>query len=351
MDKALIVVWCVLVSAVTLVTLFSHLPGTSWVLRVCDFPRAQVLAAGLLLVALLLLSILTGFPLKPNKGVIFWIFTIPLLASVLLQALWAVQFTPLRPVSVQHSYMTPESASTSDRAIRLITANVDYENPDPTNAMRMLMDQDPDILALVETDMNWDNLIESHRSTHPHIVKELREKGRGVALLSRFSIENAEVKYLVDEDRPSIWVQFCIPNHECVNLIITHPAPPGLPKRESKGRHSSEKRDIELDLIAEHIADHSNELWILAGDFNDVGWSWTTMQAKHTSGLLDPRIGRGMFNTFPASYPFIRYPIDHVLVSEPFKLIQMRSLDTIGSDHLPLLADLELPSNAEHPKD
>ena len=344
MDKIMIIIWCILVFSVTLVTLLSHLPGTNWVLRVCDFPRAQVLTAGLVLIAFMLLAMLTGFPIKPNKGVIFWVFTIPLVTSVLIPGLWAIQFTPLRPVSVQHSDMSIESASTSDHAFRLITANVDYENPNPSNAIRMLMDKDPDILALVETDEHWDHLIEFHRSTHPRIVKELREKGRGVALLSRLPIEHAEVKYLVDKDRPSIWVQFCIPDHECVHLIITHPAPPGLPKRDGEGRHSSKKRDIELDLIATHIADRPNQLWILAGDFNDVGWSWTTMQAKHTSGLLDPRIGRGMFNTFPASYPFVRYPIDHVLVSESFKLIQMQRLQNIGSDHLPLLADLELPT-------
>tara|TARA_A100000171_G_scaffold162_1_gene256 strand:+ start:5862 stop:6914 length:1053 start_codon:yes stop_codon:yes gene_type:complete len=349
MKTLLITTWCLLAMSVTIITLFSHLPGRFWILRVCDFPRAQVLGVGILLIAVLFAAVFTGFPLKPATGVLFWIFTVIISVTVLMQALWAVQFTPLRTVTVPKSQIAPGSHREQKSALRLITANVDFENEDPPRAMDILIGESPDILALVETDALWDELIEAHRSEYPHIVKELREKGRGVAVLSRIPIEASEIKYLVDKDRPSIWLQFCIPDYECVRLIITHPAPPGLPKRDGEGRHSSKKRDIELDLIASHIGDRQNQHWILAGDFNDVGWSWTTMQAKEVSGLLDPRIGRGMFNTFPASYPFLRYPIDHVLVSDTFKLIDIRRIENIGSDHLPLLADLELPKRTIPP--
>tara|TARA_R100000687_G_scaffold77331_1_gene69801 strand:+ start:19 stop:207 length:189 start_codon:yes stop_codon:yes gene_type:complete len=51
-----------------------------------------------------------------------------------------------------------------------------------------------------------------------------------------------------------------------------------------------------------------------------------------------------MFSTFPASLPLLRYPIDHVLVSNAFRLVGLQRLEDIGSDHLPLLADLELPA-------
>lgn len=342
MEQAIMIIWCLLVTCVSVVTLFSHLPGRSWVLRVCDFPRAQVLAIGLVLIAVLIVAMLMGFPFEPQGGAISWVFTTLLVGSVILQALWAIQFTPMRPTTVRHASLSPEFMDETVNAFRLITANVDFKNSDPAKAMRMLMDQDPDLLALVETDEYWDELIEAYRNTYPHIVKELREKGRGVAVLSRFAIEHSEIKYLVDHDRPSIWMRFYLPDAGCVRVIITHPAPPGLPKRNGEGRHSSKKRDIELDLIASYIGDRPNDHWILAGDFNDVGWSWTTLKAKRIGGLSDPRIGRGMYNTYPAAYRFLRYPIDHVLVSDAFELIELRQLENIGSDHLPLLADLML---------
>ncbi len=342
MEQTLLIIWCMLVICVSVVTLFSHLPGRFWVLRVCDFPRAQVLAIGLVLTASLILAMLTGFPLERQRGAIIWVLTTLLVVSVILQALWAVQFTPMWPVTVRQANLSQNSMGDKGEAFRLITANVDFRNRDPSKAMRMLVDKNPDLLAMVETDDKWDELIESCRSSYPYIVKELREKGRGVAVLSRFPIEHSEIKHLVDQDRPSIWMRVRLPNTECIRIIITHPAPPGLPKRDAQGRHSSKKRDIELDLIASYIGDRPNEHWILAGDFNDVGWSWTTLKATRVSGLSDPRIGRGMYNTFPAAYPFLRYPIDHVLVSDAFKLIDMRQIESIGSDHLPLLTDLVL---------
>jgi endonuclease/exonuclease/phosphatase (EEP) superfamily protein YafD len=342
MEQYFIIIWCLLVICVFVVTLFSHLPGRSWVLRVCDFPRAQVLSIGLVLIAVLIMAMLIGFPFEPQGGAITWAFATLLVVSVILQGLWAIQFTPLRPVTVRRASLSPESMNETGQAFRLVTANVDFENSDPSKAMRMLMDQDPDLLAMVETDDTWDEIIEGYRSQYPYIVKELREKGRGVAVLSRLQIEHSEIKYLVDQDRPSIWMRVCLPGTGCVRVIITHPAPPGLPKRNGQGRHSSKKRDIELDLIASYIGDRPNDHWILAGDFNDVGWSWTTLKAKQVSGLSDPRIGRGMYNTFPAAYPFLRYPIDHVLVSDAFELVELRRIESIGSDHLPLLADLVL---------
>ncbi len=58
------------------------------------------------------------------------------------------------------------------------------------------------------------------------------------------------------------------------------------------------------------------------------------------SGLLDPRIGRGLFSTFYAHYFFLRWPLDHVFVSHRFALNGIRRLPNCGSDHFPILVSL-----------
>lgn len=49
-----------------------------------------------------------------------------------------------------------------------------------------------------------------------------------------------------------------------------------------------------------------------------------------------------MYNTFHASYPFLRWPLDHVFHSKDFTLIDLKRLEFMGSDHFPNLVELAL---------
>ena len=79
---------------------------------------------------------------------------------------------------------------------------------------------------------------------------------------------------------------------------------------------------------------------VVAGDLNDVAWSPTSELFLRVSGLLDPRIGRGFYNTFDANIPPLRFPLDHVFHSNCFKLVQLKRLAYVGSDHFPILIEL-----------
>jgi hypothetical protein len=54
-----------------------------------------------------------------------------------------------------------------------------------------------------------------------------------------------------------------------------------------------------------------------------------------------------MFNTFNAFHWFARWPLDHVFLSNHFKIKQIQRLPAMGSDHFPLMIELAIMQSTE----
>lgn len=171
------------------------------------------------------------------------------------------------------------------------------------------------MIITTETDAKWQKQLEVLHSEYPHRVPVPQSNLYGMHLYSKFPLSQTQVRYLVEPDIPSIKTKIQLASGKWINLIVLHPRPP-VPGESSDSR----ERDSEIIMIGKEVK-KMDEPVIVAGDFNDVAWSENTELFQETSGLLDPRRGRGFYNTFHAKYPVFRWPLDHIFHSNHFKLI------------------------------
>jgi endonuclease/exonuclease/phosphatase (EEP) superfamily protein YafD len=206
----------------------------------------------------------------------------------------------------------------------------------------MIKEVDADVLLLIEIDETWKEALGDVRARYRHHLEAIREDGLGLALWSNLRLTNSQVRRLVSERRPSVFADIHLSDDETVRFVGIHPTPPGLPVDGDDERYDSRIRDAELMKVGYETADDPDRPWIVAGHFNDVAWSHTTTMFEDVSGLLDPRKGRKLLNTYHAEYALLRYPLDHIFVSPGFRVGRFERVRAPGSDHFAVLAEFEL---------
>jgi endonuclease/exonuclease/phosphatase (EEP) superfamily protein YafD len=192
-----------------------------------------------------------------------------------------------------------------------------------------------DLILAVETDEWWcARLQDGLAARYPYRLLYPLSNGYGMTLFSRLELVEPRVRFLVDETIPSIKARVRLRSGAVIDLFGLHPQPPA-PAQDST------ERDTELVLVGREIARKGRPAIVL-GDLNDVAWSPTTSRFKDIGGLVDPRRGRGFFNTYPARLPGLRYPLDYVFHTPHFAVCEMRVLPRFRSDHLALAVALAL---------
>jgi endonuclease/exonuclease/phosphatase (EEP) superfamily protein YafD len=214
------------------------------------------------------------------------------------------------------------------------------DNREADQLLTLIRQADPDLVLAIETDDWWTARLDELAAERPYVVARPLANTYGMLLYSRLPLEAAEVRFLLHDGIPSIRSGVVLRSGERMRLYAVHPEPPSPTEADT-----SLGRDAELVIIGREVA-RANEPAIVAGDLNDVGWSRTSRLFRRLSQLLDPRIGRGMFCTFHAGWPFIRWPLDHAFVSADFLLRDLRCLPAFGSDHFPIFIALDYAPKA-----
>lgn len=312
---------------VVAVTIMPLLRFGSWWIRIFDFPRAHIAVTAALTALLLPLA-------ETPPTFAAWILLFALAASVFIQAYWIYPYTMLVAPEVQNNRH-------SAGGVRLMIANILITNRQFPRLANYVAQYDPDMLLVLETNEWWARQLQSLDPRFPYKVSYPLENAYGISLHSKLDLVDTEIRFLVQDDIPSIRTKVKLNERCLVEFYGVHPRPPTPPEHDR-----STERDAELILIGREC-ETSKLPVIVAGDLNDVAWSYGTLRFRKISRLLDPRIGRGFFGTFHAKLPFFRWPLDHVFHSDHFRLVDMKVLPQFGSDHLPVFVHLSYERDAE----
>jgi len=305
--------------ACMITVLFARTSSDEWWMRAFDYPRVQITIFS---IVILLLSLL----------LFRWRHWWSALYLMLLVVAVGYQLYILYPYWYPVTPAVPNRTAITARTFSLLSANVLMENQD-TAAFLAIVDQyDPDLLLVMEPNEWWMAQLQPLRDRYPHYIEQPQENHYGMALYSRFPLQETEIHYFEDDGTPAIYTVFQLPAGDEVIFYGEHPRPP-LPE------NSVRAADKELINVANRALAADRPV-VVAGDFNDVPWSYTVETFASISHLRDIRVGRGFYNTFDANSRFLRLPIDHIFLSPGLGLIELADPIRFSSDHFALFAQV-----------
>lgn len=305
-------------------TLLPFVAADYWWIRIFDFPHTQLAIFTLMALAAYFIT----FDIKSKRD---YFFVILLTCCFIFQLLKILPYIP----HGRKELMDSETENTAPR-IKFYIANVLQDNKNPGKLLKEIERKDADVLLFMETDTRWMEQIRPAVKNYPYRMEVPLNNTYGMLLYSRLPFRNEKINYLVDDSIPSMEAILQLNKGEEIQLYTIHPTPP-MPQHNP----SSSDRDAEMMLIAIHARNNPLPV-IVAGDFNDVAWSQSTSLFQDVSGLLDPRVGRGFFNTFNAKSHIMRWPLDHFFASQDFRLTSIKLGEDIDSDHFPAFFEMTL---------
>lgn len=217
--------------------------------------------------------------------------------------------------------------------LRILHANVLATNNRYDLLYDLVAKENPDIIFLAEVDPDWAHELDDLVKDYPINHGEPRAGAMGMACFSKIPLDRLTIEHLSPVKVPSVDVQLKRWG-KTITILYAHPYPP-----VNAGARIA--RDQELnEIAASAIAAQGPR--IILGDLNCTPESAIFQHVLHKALVRDTRWGFGNQATWPTDLPPLMIPLDHVLVSQEFEVLDRRLGPNIGSDHLPVIIDLAM---------
>lgn len=250
--------------------------------------------------------------------------------AVLLVAV--VNLIPVLPLYVG----SPGESDPGSPSIRVMSFNLLSQNERFAELIDYIRTVDPDLIFLYEASRPWEVAVETADLGYEVIRPRADNLIFGTLVLVRgedieavsYGFAEAQPRAVELRYRPTGW-------QSGLEVMSTHPLAP-------TGKERANLRDAQLDFAADWAVGREGPLFIV-GDFNATPWSWPFRNLLDKAGLRNSQLGFGLQPSFPAtSNVLLRVPIDHLVHSEDLIIRDRRLGPALGSDHFPLVVDIEL---------
>lgn len=334
-----------LVFAACVLTVLSFMGDRGWLWSLSTHFHAQYLAVQA--VALVAFVLSAGLFSKRERE------SAPVRLEHWLSLVGLLFFMGLNAVCIAPYYLTPPPGKAEyprhARPVKLMHANLfGITNHHPAEAIAAIRAENPDLLDLVEYTPDWQTALERSGllRRYPYRVA----KGGHIALYSKLPLRNARLGFADVRQKvanqANITAQITL-NGQPVTLLVAHPASPVRPShlawlQESYAAWARQRRSLGENLV-------------IVGDLNSSPWSVEFQTLTRATALRDSQLGYGLQPTWPVILPvfglsrpqqpirflsFFGIPIDHLLVSDRLVVLSRHTGPFIGSDHLPVVAEL-----------
>lgn len=237
-------------------------------------------------------------------------------------------------VAIVPWYLPPVQPSMSVSVpLRVLSANINIRNRNYDAVRSLIRSERPDLFVLIEVNRGWLNAMDELKAEYPYSLKSPNADRFGIALYSAFPLKNAVVQEFQAADVPAI-ATTVIKDGQPITAIAIHPPPPISTKLFNL-------RNRDLQIVSDYVR-HITKPVVLVGDFNASIWSPFFQQFAQRSQLKNTRRGFGILPTWSTDMPVFYTPIDHCFVSSGIQVRNSKTVASIGSDHLPIVADLNI---------
>ncbi|MFN8444265.1 MAG: endonuclease/exonuclease/phosphatase family protein [Caldilineaceae bacterium] len=259
---------------------------------------------------------------------------IPLLALLLNLALVLPFFVPTDLFGTEAS---ADSSTPATIPIRVMALNISTSNAGYNKVVELIRQRQPDIIFMSEVRSDLVSLLQEQLATeYPYLHAEPSRVTLGIAFLSRYPFRKVETVAAGTESR--MRRQYLRAEldwqGEAVTVVGIHPLPP-------MDGSWADSRNRELQLMGE-VANQSTEPFILLGDLNASPWSQPMQQLIAQTNLRYAAKGYGLGLTWRLAGVLLGAPLDHILVSPQWDVVDYVEAGNIGSDHIPIQADLRI---------